>query len=49
MKKRIVVILGLIGLIIQLNAQNASVSGRVIDKTNNEPLPFANVVVQELQ
>lgn len=27
-------------------AQNAQVQGRVIDATNNEPLPFANVVVR---
>lgn len=30
----------------QLLAQNAQVQGRVIDATNNEPLPFANVVVR---
>ncbi|PKP51808.1 MAG: TonB-dependent receptor [Bacteroidetes bacterium HGW-Bacteroidetes-1] len=27
-------------------AQNAQVQGRVLDATNNEPLPFANVVVK---
>lgn len=30
----------------QIIAQNAQVQGRVIDATNNEPLPFANVVVR---
>ncbi|MBU2558078.1 MAG: TonB-dependent receptor [Bacteroidetes bacterium] len=29
-----------------LEAQTARLSGRVIDATNNEPLPFANVVVK---
>ena len=29
-----------------LFAQNAQISGRVIDATNNQPLPFANVVVK---
>ena len=28
------------------NAQSGQVQGRVIDETNNEPLPFANVVVK---
>jgi len=31
---------------IAVNAQNGQVQGRVIDETNNEPLPFANVVVK---
>jgi len=46
MNKILISIFGLSALAIQLNAQNAVVSGRVIDQTSNEPLPFANVVVK---
>jgi hypothetical protein len=35
-----------LGLSVNLWAQNTEVSGRVFDGTNNEPLPFANVIVQ---
>lgn len=46
MNKILISIFGLTALAIQLNAQNAVVSGRVIDQTSNEPLPFVNVVVK---
>ena len=48
MKRKILTALLLFTLGFSYNtfAQNAQVQGRVIDKTTNEPLPFANVVVK---
>jgi len=46
MKNILLVFLSVMAIGFQLSAQNAVVSGRVIDKTNNEPLPFANVIVK---
>ncbi len=46
MKNILLVFLNVMAIGFQLSAQNAVVSGRVIDKTNNEPLPFANVIVK---
>jgi outer membrane receptor for ferrienterochelin and colicin len=36
-------------LVSQVFAQNGQISGRVFDQRNNEPLPFANVIVKGTQ
>ncbi|MCE1201952.1 MAG: TonB-dependent receptor [Bacteroidia bacterium] len=45
MKKSLLTILILISVTYATIAQNAQVQGRVVDATNNEPLPFANVII----
>ncbi len=44
MKKLLIVALSFLGFITQ--AQTGKISGRVYDRINNEPLPFANVIIE---
>ena len=46
MKKiELISILLLMGMSVTLFAQNGKIQGRVFDATNNEPLPFTNIVI----
>nr|WP_319271474.1 TonB-dependent receptor [uncultured Draconibacterium sp.] len=43
--RKVVLLLLLFGLPVSMFAQNAAVTGKVVDAVSNEPLPFVNVLV----
>lgn len=49
MKLRILIVLFFIGIIAESAAQSGKIKGRVYDASNNEPLPFSNLVIYGTQ
>lgn len=47
--KKITIFIATILLAIPIFAQNGSIKGKVTDESNNEPIPFATIVVEDTQ
>ncbi|MDZ7775590.1 MAG: hypothetical protein U5L09_08335 [Bacteroidales bacterium] len=49
MKLKILILLALSGIFAESAAQSGKIKGRVYDASNNEPLPFSNLVIYGTQ